>query len=60
MRCTQPMAGGHFPPVATALVHRDHSVEASTGAYFLTVQIDGQTVPAMSSRRSARPWRPAR
>jgi hypothetical protein len=45
---------GPFPPVATALVHRDRSVEASTGAYFLTVQIDGQTVPAVLS-----PVRPA-
>jgi FtsX-like permease family len=45
---------GPFPPVATALVRQDHSVEASTGAYFLTVQIDGQTVPAVLS-----PVRPA-
>ena len=45
---------GPFPPAATALLHRDRSVGASTGVYFLTVQIDGQTVPAMLS-----PTRPA-
>jgi hypothetical protein len=47
---------GSFPPQVTALLHRDRSVQASTGVYFLTVQIDHQhqTVPAMLS-----PVRPA-
>ena len=40
---------GPFPPVVVPLLHQDRSIEASTGVYFLTVQIDGQTVPAMLS-----------
>ena len=46
---------GPFPPAAvTPLLHRDKLIAASTGVYFLTVQIDGQTVPAILS-----PTRPA-
>jgi hypothetical protein len=47
---------GPFPPAVTALVHHDRSVQAATGVYFLTVQIDRQqqTVPAILS-----PVRPA-
>jgi hypothetical protein len=45
---------GPFPPQVTSLLHRDKLVSASTGVYFLTVQIDGQTVPAILS-----PTRPA-
>ncbi len=41
---------GPFPPAAvTPLLHRDKLVAASTGVYFLTVQIDGQTVPGILS-----------
>ncbi len=40
---------GSLPPGWTGpLLHRDRLVEASTGVYFATVQIDGQTVPAMA------------
>ena len=46
---------GPFPPAAvTPLLHRDKLIAASTGVYFLTVQIDGQTVPGILS-----PTRPA-
>jgi hypothetical protein len=46
---------GPFPPAAvTPLLHRDKLIAASTGVYFLTVQIDGQTVPGILS-----PARPA-
>ena len=46
---------GPFPAAQTApLLHRDRLIAASTGVYFLTVQIDGQTVPAILS-----PARPA-
>ncbi len=46
---------GSFPPAAvTPLLHRDKLIAASTGVYFLTVQIDGQTVPGILS-----PARPA-
>ena len=47
---------GPFPPAVTALVDHDRSIQASTGVYFLTVQIDHpqQTVPAILS-----PVRPA-
>jgi hypothetical protein len=46
---------GPFPAfVTTPLLHRDHSIQATTGVYFLTVQVDGQTVPAILS-----PVRPA-
>ena len=47
---------GPFPPPVTALVDHDRSVQAATGVYFLTVQIDRQqqTVPAILS-----PVRPA-
>lgn len=41
-----------YGPVPTRLVSpllaRDRDVTATTGAYFATVQIDGQTVPAMA------------
>jgi len=41
---------GPFPPsLITPLLHRDRLVAATTGVYFLTVQIDGQTVPAVLS-----------
>jgi putative ABC transport system permease protein len=41
---------GPFPPsLITPQLHRDRLVAASTGVYFLTVQIDGQTVPAILS-----------
>ena len=46
---------GPFPPsLTTPLLRRDRLVAATTGVYFLTVQIDGQTVPAILS-----PTRPA-
>ena len=46
---------GPFPPAAvTPLLHRDKLIAASTGVYFLTAQIDGQTVPGILS-----PTRPA-
>jgi hypothetical protein len=46
---------GPFPPaLTTPLLRRDHSIQATTGVYFLTVQIDGQTVPGILS-----PVRPA-
>jgi ABC-type antimicrobial peptide transport system permease subunit len=46
---------GSFPPsLTTPLLRRDPLVAATTGVYFLTVQIDGQTVPAILS-----PARPA-
>jgi len=46
---------GPFPPsFATPLLRRDRLVAASTGVYFLTVQVDQQTVPAILS-----PTRPA-
>jgi hypothetical protein len=41
---------GPFPPSrVTPLLHHDRLIAASTGVYFLTVQIDGQTVPAILS-----------
>jgi hypothetical protein len=46
---------GPFPPAkVTPLLHRDKLIAASTGVYFLTAQIDGQTVPGILS-----PTRPA-
>jgi len=46
---------GPFPPAAvTPLLRRDKLIAASTGVYFLTAQIDGQTVPGILS-----PARPA-
>jgi hypothetical protein len=46
---------GPFPAAqVTPILHRDKLIAASTGVYFLTVQIDGQTVPAILS-----PVRPA-
>ncbi len=45
---------GPFPPQTTPLLHRDRLIAATTGVYFLTVQINGQTVPAILS-----PARPA-
>jgi len=46
---------GPFPAAQTApLLHRDRLIATTTGVYFLTVQIDGQTVPAILS-----PARPA-
>jgi FtsX-like permease family len=46
---------GPFPAAqVTPILHRDKLIAASTGVYFLTVQIDGQTVPAILS-----PPRPA-
>jgi hypothetical protein len=47
---------GPFPPAVTALVDHNRSIQAATGVYFLTVQIDRQqqTVPAILS-----PVRPA-
>ena len=35
---------------AAPLLARDRDVAATTGVYFATVQIDGQTVPAMAAR----------
>ena len=41
---------GPFPPAAvTPLLRRDKLIAASTGVYFLTAQIDGQTVPGILS-----------
>ena len=41
---------GPFPPSRTTpWLHRDRLIAASTGVYFLTVQIDRQTVPAILS-----------
>ncbi|MGO9279480.1 MAG: FtsX-like permease family protein [Streptosporangiaceae bacterium] len=41
---------GPFPPsLTTPLLHRDRLLAATTGVYFLTVQIDQQTVPAILS-----------
>jgi hypothetical protein len=40
---------GPFPPQVTSLLRRDKLIAATTGVYFLTVQIDGQTVPAILS-----------
>ena len=41
---------GPFPPsLTTPRLDRDPLIAASTGVYFLTVQIDGQTVPAILS-----------
>ncbi len=41
---------GPFPPsLITPLLHRDRLVAATTGVYFLTVQVDGQTVPVILS-----------
>ena len=41
---------GPFPPALTnPVLHRDHQIAASTGVYFTTVEIDGQTVPAVLS-----------
>jgi len=46
---------GPFPPAAiNPLLRRDKLIAASTGVYFLTAQIDGQTVPGILS-----PTRPA-
>ena len=46
---------GPFPAAqVTPVLKRDKLIAASTGVYFLTVQIDGQTVPAILS-----PTRPA-
>jgi FtsX-like permease family len=46
---------GPFPAArVNPILHRDKLIAASTGVYFLTVQIDGQTVPAILS-----PVRPA-
>jgi FtsX-like permease family len=46
---------GPFPPArVTPILDRDKLIATSTGVYFLTVQIDGQTVPAILS-----PVRPA-
>jgi hypothetical protein len=46
---------GPFPAAkVTPILKRDKLIAASTGVYFLTVQIDGQTVPAILS-----PVRPA-
>jgi FtsX-like permease family len=46
---------GPFPAAqVTPILDRDKLIAASTGVYFLTVQIDGQTVPAILS-----PSRPA-
>jgi len=46
---------GPFPAAqVTPVLKRDKLIAASTGVYFLTVQIDGQTVPAILS-----PVRPA-
>ncbi len=53
---------GPFPPSATTpLLRRDRLIAAATGVYFLTVQIDGQTVPAiLSPVRAAVAPRPLR
>ncbi len=41
---------GPFPPAhLTPLLRRDKLIAASTGVYFLTVQVDGQTVPGILS-----------
>jgi hypothetical protein len=41
---------GPFPPaLVTPVLHRDKLIAASTGVYFLTAQIDGQTVPGILS-----------
>jgi hypothetical protein len=41
---------GPLPPQFTGpLLARDRSVAATTGVYFLTIQVDGQTVPAILS-----------
>jgi hypothetical protein len=41
---------GPFPPSLTSpQLHRDRLVAAATGVYFLTVQIDKQTIPAILS-----------
>jgi ABC-type antimicrobial peptide transport system permease subunit len=41
---------GPFPPRLTdPALDRDRDIAVSTGVYFLTVQIDGQTVPAILS-----------
>jgi hypothetical protein len=41
---------GPFPPaLVTPLLQRDKLIAASTGVYFLTAQIDGQTVPGILS-----------
>ena len=41
---------GPFPPRLTdPVLDRDRDIAASTGVYFLTVQIDGQTVPVILS-----------
>jgi hypothetical protein len=41
---------GPFPPaLVTPVLHRDRLIAATTGIYFLTVQVDGQTVPAILS-----------
>jgi putative ABC transport system permease protein len=46
---------GPWPAAVTGpLLHQDHLIQATTGVYFLTVQIDGQTVPTVLS-----PVRPA-
>jgi hypothetical protein len=46
---------GPFPAAqVTPILNRDKLIATSTGVYFLTVQIDGQTVPAILS-----PVRPA-
>ncbi len=46
---------GSLPPSWTGpLLRRDPLVEAATGVYFATVQVDGQTVPAIAG-----PTRPA-
>ncbi len=46
---------GPFPPsLTTPVLRRDRLIAATTGVYFLTVQIDGQTVPGILS-----PTRPA-
>jgi hypothetical protein len=45
---------GPFPPaLVNPELHRDRLIAASTGVYFLTVQIDGQTVPAILSPEHA-------
>ncbi len=41
---------GPFPPALTnPRLHADRQIAATTGVYFLTVQIDGQTVPVILS-----------
>jgi hypothetical protein len=45
---------GPFPAsLIDPMLGRDHFIAASTGVYFLTVQIDGQTVPAILSPTGA-------